>query len=134
MAVKTHNALGLRVIPPKGKSVVEYVGRFAGGSTTATLDTARSSQGLTVAHAGADGEYTVTLPGKGAMTFLGASASVIDAAGELIGVVNVKSASETARTVTFEHFEDITTTHSTLTAQDLAATEDMFVRILVAQL
>jgi len=128
MPVDSMNAKDHQIVPPKGKRVIEYVGRFVG--STGAVDTARSSQGITCGSPTA-GVYVVTLPGKGSMTFMHASGSVVDAANELIGVVNVASADESARTVTFEHFEEVA---GTLAGTNLAATEDLCVRILVAQL
>lgn len=131
MPVTSINTKTSQIVPPKGKRVIEYVGRFVG--STGAVIAAQSSQGITCS-APSSGVYTVTLPGKGGMVFMGATGAVLDSASEVrLGNVLVSASSDANRTVDFTHTEDDGTSGVPIAA-DLAATEDLWVRILVAQL
>lgn len=105
-----------RHVPPKNKGkVVSFSGRFVGDATgdAPALQAGDSSRGLTVANV-AEGQYSITLPGKGGCqlgaihaTFEGASAKT----------VKVESRSESTRLVTFAVLDDA------LADADLAAAE-----------
>jgi len=127
MPVNVVNAAPSRAVPPQGNRVYEYYVRFAGDGT---LDATRSSQGVSVS-SDTGGEYTVTLPGRGGCVIMGATATVQDANGQLIGVLTTKSQTDASRVVVLEHLEEVA---GTLVATDLASTEDVFARILVSQL
>lgn len=100
MGTSSATAAPARHVPPKGKGkVVIYSGRAVGGATNAiTLQAGESSSGVSIAYAGATGQYTVTLPGKGGCQ-LGACHATFEGADEK--GAKVESRSESARTVTF---------------------------------